>query len=71
MTWFKRQRESRKPGPVPMEILAAHREAKAAKHEASHAAPRFQELAQNMIMRHQRNGFGDKLEATYARRGIL
>lgn len=71
MTWFKNQRQQRLPGPVPHEVIAAHAEAKAAKREAVSKTPRFRELADNMIMRHHRNGFGDKLEAVYGRKGLL
>jgi hypothetical protein len=56
---------------VSQEILDAHREAIAGKREAAQQAGRFQELAQNMIVRHKRNGFGEKLEAVYEGRGLL
>lgn len=71
MNWFKRKRMARLPGPVPQEILDAHREALAGKKEAAERAGHFQELANNMLVRHRRNGFGEKLEAVYEGRGLL
>jgi hypothetical protein len=57
--------------PVPQDILDAHREALAVKKETAARAHLFRELADNMTHRHQQNGFGQKLEATYEGRGLL
>lgn len=69
--WFKRKRQARLPGPVPQHIIDAHREALAAQREVAAKAPLLRELRQNMVVRHRRNGFGDKLEAVYQGRGFL
>lgn len=71
MGWFKRRRQARLPGPVPKEILDAHKEALVVKREVEARAPLFRELAENMIHRHKVNGFGEKLEATYQGKGLL
>lgn len=71
MNWFKKRRQARLPGPVPAEILDAHREAIAGKREAAERSHYFKELTNNMIIRHKRNGFGEKLEAVYEGKGLL
>lgn len=57
--------------PIPPEILEAHQEALEVKKESQERAPAFRELAENMLHRHRLNGFGEKLEATYAKKGWL
>ena len=70
MRLFKRARKY-DLHPIPPEVLAAHKEAMAVKREQAKNRPAFRELAENMIHRHERNGFGDKLEATYQGKGLL
>lgn len=70
MKFFRRNPRRVLP-PVDQEILDAHQEALEVKQEAMERAPIFREIADNMIHRHQLNGFGEKLEATYAKKGWL
>lgn len=70
MSWFRKRKHQKLP-PVPQEIIDAHREALAVKHEAAVKQPLFRELADNMRHRHRANGFGEKLEATYQGKGLL
>lgn len=59
------------PGPVPQEIIDAHREALAVQRESKARSPLFKELADNMIHRHRLNGFGEKLDAVWEAKGLL
>ena len=70
MKFFRRSTKRVLP-PVPQEVIDAHREALHVKKKAAERAPLFRELAENMLHRHQLNGFGEKLEATYQRKGLL
>lgn len=68
---FFRRNPKHELHPIPQEILDAHQEAIEAKREVRERAPFFRELAENMTHRHKLNGFGEKLEATYAKKGWL
>ena len=70
MIWLRKRKHAPLP-PVPPEIIDAHREALAVKHETAVKRPVFKELAENMLHRHRANGFGEKLEATYQGKGLL
>lgn len=70
MKLFRRNPKRNLP-PVPQEIIDAHAEALAIKSEQIRKQPAFKELAENMIHRHKKNGFGEKLEATYQGKGLL
>lgn len=70
MRFFRRNPKRVLP-PIPQEILDAHQEALEVKREVAERAPVFKELTENMIHRHRLNGFGQKLEATYAKKGWL